>query len=95
MTKFQDKWFKRWESKRRKGLTYYTFTQTLIMGAAIVVGKFLGVAFFTNQSQWEEFFTGLPILAMFVFGIGIPFNSIAWFIGEKRYQNLLNERKNT
>ncbi|EKO3793815.1 hypothetical protein HAR83_003264 [Vibrio metschnikovii] len=95
MTKFQDKWFKRWESKRRKGLIYYTFTQTLIMGGAVVVGRFLGVAFFTNQSQWEEFFTGLPILAIIFFGIGIPLNAIAWFIGEKRYQNLLNERKNT
>ncbi|ENK2095448.1 hypothetical protein AB3A53_004371 [Vibrio vulnificus] len=95
MTESQDKWFKQWKNKRQKGAAYYIFIQTLIIGGALVLGKFIGTAFFTNQSQWGVFFTDLPMTVILVLAVCIPLNIIAWFLGEWRYQNLSSKRKST
>ncbi|HHX8462810.1 hypothetical protein D8S93_24105 [Vibrio sp. VGrn 2] len=95
MTESQGKWFKSWKHKRQKGMAYYLFIQTLIVGGALFLGKLIGVAFFTNQNQWGEFFTDLPITVVLILAIGIPLNAVFWFIGEWRYRNLSSTQERT
>ncbi|MFH4594756.1 hypothetical protein WKW23_22040 [Vibrio alginolyticus] len=95
MTEFQDKWFKKWKNKRQKGAAYYMFIQTIIIGGALILGKFIGVSLFTNQSQWGEFFTGLPMTVTLILAVCIPINAICWFLGEWRFKNLSNKKKIT
>lgn len=95
MTKSQKKWFKCWESKQRKGFVHYIMIQTLMMGSGVIFGKLIGVALFTNQSQWGVFFASLPIMVVTILIVGISFNSLAWCVGERRYKNLNNQQENT
>ncbi|WP_217543592.1 hypothetical protein [Vibrio metschnikovii] len=95
MTESQKKWLKHWEYKRSKGFMRYVFIQTLVIGGALIAGKLIGVALFTNQSQWGEFFSGFPATVAMILIVCIPLNSVAWFVGERRYQNLIAQQKNT
>ncbi|MFL0988105.1 hypothetical protein [Vibrio parahaemolyticus] len=95
MTESQDKCFKNWKNKRQKGGAYYVFIQTLIIGGALFFGKLIGVALFTNQSQWGEFFTELPMTVTLILVVCIPLNAVSWFLGEWRYKNLSNKQEST
>ncbi len=95
MIKSQDEWLIQWSKKRQRGLVYYTLRQTIIIAGAYLLGKFIAVALFTNQSQWEEFFTSLPMTLILLLAIGIPLNVIFWFLSERRYQRLSNKQKST
>ncbi|MGC9402792.1 hypothetical protein ACP43V_10095 [Vibrio genomosp. F10 str. 9ZC157] len=95
MTESQKKWLKRWEEKRRKGFIHYIMIQTLMIGGGLFTGKLIGVALFTNQNQWGEFFTSIPITSAMILAVCIPLNSLAWFVSDKRYQSLTNQQNNT
>ncbi|EHN68037.1 hypothetical protein [Aliivibrio fischeri] len=95
MTKTQKKWIKRWENKRRKGFVNYIMIQTLMIGGGVISGKLIGVALFTNQRQWGEFFASLPTVVITILVVSILLNSLAWCIGERRYKNLINQQEHT
>ncbi|WP_258190664.1 hypothetical protein [Photobacterium leiognathi] len=40
--------------------------KTLIIGGEVIFSQLLGVAFFTNQSQWGELYTNLAMMIMVV-----------------------------
>jgi hypothetical protein len=65
--------------------------QTLMTGGGLFTVKLIGVALFTNQSQWGEFFSSIPITVAMILVVCIPFNSLAWFVSNKRYQSLTNQ----
>ncbi len=50
------------EYKRSKGFMRYVFIQTLVIGGALIAGKLISVALFTNQSQWGRFSLVFPRL---------------------------------
>ena len=91
----REKWFKRWEVKRRKGRLHYIITHTLIIGFAVIFGRFLGVALFSNQRLWGSFWSDLPILIATLFVLGVTLNYLAWVVGEYRYQKQRNMREKT
>ncbi|MEZ9233827.1 hypothetical protein AB4259_22505 [Vibrio amylolyticus] len=95
MTESQKKWLKRWEEKRSKGFIYYIMIQTLMIGGGLFTGKLIGVALFTNQSLWGEFFSSIPITVAMILVVCIPLNSLLWFVSDKRYQSLTNQQNNT
>lgn len=95
MTESQKKWFKRWEKKHHKGFIHYIMIQTLMIGGGLISGKLIGVALFTNQSQWGDLFADLPMVVVTILVVSIPLNSIAWWIGERRYQGLDSPQENT
>lgn len=86
MNNFQGKWLERWKNTRQRGLNRYLFNQTLLIGGALVLGRVIGVALFTNQSQWEQFFTSLPTTIFLVLVVCIPLTIISWFISEWLYR---------
>ncbi len=95
MTESQMKWLKRWKEKRSKGFIHYIMIQTFMIGGGLFAGKLIGVAIFTNQSQWVEFFSSIPITVAMILVVCIPLNSLAWFVSDKRYQSLTNQQNNT
>ena len=52
-------------------------------------------ALFSNQFQWNAFFSGISTTLAIVIIMGIPFNAFGWLIGNRRYHHLLNKQKNT
>ncbi|CAH0535566.1 hypothetical protein VST7929_03118 [Vibrio stylophorae] len=95
MTESQEKWLKNWKNKQKKGSIYYVVSQTVLLAWVLFLGRLIGIALLTNQSQWHEFYSTLPFFMTTILLFGGVLNSLAWRIGEWRYRHLTKPQQNS